>query len=69
MNALIMIVQKRGSVDMFLGSFDPIVVQDNEGEEMVNVFCLFVRLIKGKCCQVQFSHHRKNLKHVHFHLF
>ena len=39
-----MIVQKRRSVDMFLGSFDPNVVQDNEGEEMVNVFCLFVYL-------------------------
>ena len=69
MNALIMIVQKRGSVDMFLGSFDPIVVQDNEGEEMVNVFGLFVRLIKEKCCQIQFSHHRKNLKRVNFRLF
>lgn len=43
-NALVMIVQKRRLVDMFLGSFDPNVVQDNEGEEMVNVFCLFVRL-------------------------
>ena len=62
-----MIVQKRRSVDMFLGSFDPNVVQDNEGEEMVNVFCLFI--LKEKSSQVQFSHLRKNLKHVNFRLF
>ena len=41
-----MIDQKRRLVDFFLlgsNSFDPIVVEENKGEEMVNVFCLFVR--------------------------
>ena len=50
-----MIVQKRHLVDLFLGSFDPIVVQENEGEEMVNAVCLFAR---EKCRQVQFFYHR-----------
>ena len=50
-----MIVQKRHLVDMFLGSFDPIVVQENEGEEMVNAFCLFVCLQEKSVVRFSFS--------------